>query len=316
MTLLTGGVIWIVLYTNIVAISRIVRNKDYTKSARVELVIIFAGLISFLGMNVLIAINGVTNIGELKWLTFYRYGKPFVGILLITALYELYLTKNKSISMNIAIVSVLGTLLSVMVILFYTVPRLQGSDYIDVSKVGWFKYYFYAEQEAEIYFSVFGHVAIWGAVLFAYLLYKRKNYLLIIVFTYYSLVLTYSENKYNMKISDYNYEMVDETEKCLRQYIKNGSMQIYYLQGVYSGKLRYVLYDYDMEYLLDVDEIKQIDCETSILLTDSKEFLQKSNNQFKYFIVLDEYEYICTSNDEVYSLLSTHYRGVRKNSNE
>lgn len=61
-----------------------------------------------------------------------------------------------------------------------------------------------------------------------------------------------------------------------------------------------------MQYLLSEEELEEIDYENSILLSDNHALKEGRTvkNRPKYRVVLDEHEYIYTSNEKIYEMIT------------
>ena len=112
------------------------------------------------------------------------------------------------------------------------------------------------------------------------------------------MVLTYSENKENIKVAEYNYNLVDKTNIVVRNAKLDDDIQILLLQGSYTGKVRAILFDYNVKYIMDAQNLSKYDLEKSIILSDRIDY-DMFGNVPKYQIILDDYEFIYTSNEEI-----------------
>lgn len=299
-TLLTAGMIWVSGIITISKVSKILKLKKISNEEEAFFIVSVFGLVSFIGMNILISINGATNVHEYKWATYYRYGKPFVGILLIVALVVLW---NRYMTKTEILVSAIGIIVSLYCVIRFTMRMLLFADYADVSAVGWMQYYLYDGQSIEQYFvEITTLVAFIAILIFACFIWHRRR-IALGIFISFSLVLTCSENAFNEKISEKNYQMVDESLNFMNEYKDKIDKPIYFLQGSYSGRLRFALYDVEMHYLLSEEELLDIDYENAVLFSDKELIGQNINNnknQPRYKIVLDDYEYVYTSNKKMY----------------
>nr|WP_317427264.1 hypothetical protein [uncultured Blautia sp.] len=280
------------------------KEKDKTSYGKAFFVLAISGIISFCGMNFLTALNGTVNVEEYKWLTYFRYGRPFVGVLFIIALTWLFKNQLSRIQIGVAYGGILGSL---YLVLRFTMRMLENAPIHDVSPVGWMHYYFYKEGETpRIYFQkAVTAVFIIGTLLMLFF-FLKKWFLAMILFVVFSIALTISENAFNKKVGDSNYEMVDATIDFMEQYEGSINVPIYFLQGTNAGKLRFGLYSVQMQYLLSGEELENIDYENSILLSDNcmlKEDRTKKNRP-QYCVVLDEYEYVYTSNEKIYEMIT------------
>ena len=127
------------------------REKDKTSYGKAFFVLAVSGIISFCGMNFLTALNGTVNVEEYKWLTYFRYGRPFVGALFIIALTWLF--KNQLSKVQIGGCCTGGILFSLYIVLRFTMRMLENAPIDDVSPVGWMHYYFYWEGKHREYFQ-------------------------------------------------------------------------------------------------------------------------------------------------------------------
>ena len=100
--------------------------------------------------------------------------------------------------------------------------------------------------------------------------------------------------------------MVDATIDFMEKYEDKIDVQVYFLQGTNAGKLRFGLYDTQMQYLLSEEELKKIDYENSILLSDNHALKENMTikNRPQYRVVLDEHEYVYTSNEKIYEMIA------------
>lgn len=297
-TLLTGGLFCVVIIKCFAKFAVIVKKVDRDEIDKINLILLLGGFISFFGMNLLVAMNGVTNATEYKWLTYFRYAKPFIGILFIVFLNEIY---NKRISNGVLNLSMIGVGVSVLTIFRRVIFILNNALYADVSPVGWMQYYFYNGQSPKRYFSVFAIIVVIIFILFYFLLRQGKNKTVLIFFVIYSILLTLSENRYNMESSERNYEMVDSLLGFMAEYEDQIDIPIYFLQGTFSGKIRYALGKTQMNYILDSQKLKDLDFENAMVFSDVR-YSNWGWNMPKYIIKVDDYEYIYTSNKEVYTL--------------
>lgn len=300
-TLVTAGMIWICGIPVVTKTFEILKKKEDSSKDRAFFVTAVAGMISFVGMNVLIAINGATNVYETKWMTYYRYGRPFVGIFLILALAQLW---KKQMSKKQILLCCGGVLCSLYGVFRFTIPVLEGDPRPEVSPVGWMQYYFYDDQSPRTYFTGF---AIAAAVLFAAMILciaKKKLKAALGIFLIFSIAMTCSENKFHEGVSNMNYGYIDKTLEFMDKYKDKIDVPVYYLQGRYSGRLRFALYDMDLVYEMYDKRFNRIDYENALILTDKDVLCRdKNGNQLKYFVKLDEREYVYTSNDKLYEMI-------------
>lgn len=81
---------------------------------------------------------------------------------------------------------------------------------------------------------------------------------------------------------------------------------MYPVDRSYSGRLRFALYDTDMEYLFTDEELENIDYENAIVLADKNLInsdINGNRNQPLYKIEIDDYEYVFTSNKQIYDMV-------------
>lgn len=303
-TLITGGLIWVAAVVIIWKLFKMWREKDKTSYGKAFFVLAVSGIISFCGMNFLTALNGTVNVEEYKWLTYFRYGRPFVGVLFIIALTWLFKNQLSKVQIGVAYG---GILFSLYIVLRFTMRMLENAPIDDVSPVGWMHYYFYWEGETprEYFQKAVIAVFIIGTLLILFLFFK-KWFLAMMLFVVFSIALTISENTFNKKIGDNNYEMVDATIDFMEKYEEKIHVPVYFLQGTNAGRLRFGLYDIQMQYLLSEEELEEIDYENSILLSDNHALKEGRTvkNRPKYRVVLDEHEYIYTSNEKIYEMIT------------
>lgn len=303
LTLLTGGLIWVFLIFCVKELIVQLKEKNNNPYTETKFILALSGVISFIGMCCLISINGLTNVAEYKWLTYYRYMRPFLGILLILG-WDILITQKNHLKSILG--AILGITLSMVIILFYTVPILMNANIVDVSPVGWFMYYFYTDQGPSEYFGSFICITLLISAIFILFIIKKRYVVFAIFFLIYSLMFSYSENQYNMNISDKNYEMVDETMKFMEMF-DNNDINIYFVQGTYSGRLRYALYDISMQYILDIEQEKNIDYKNALILSDRENLFDNELVGPKYCIVLDDYEFAYTSDSRIVNKIKMFY---------
>lgn len=302
-TLITGGIIWIAGISVVEKLIQMWKEKDCSDIGKVFFILSVTGLVSFVGMNLLIAMNGAANITEYKWLTYYRYGKPFVGIIFLVALADWF--KN-GIKRPTILISYAGVIFSLYMVLRFPMRMLQNALYEDVSPVGWMHYYFYNGQSPTEYFKSAVVIVFIISTIFMFLFIKNKKEIALAIYVAFSVALALSENAFNEKISRRNYEMVDGTMKFMEQFGDKIDVPIYFLQGSYSGRLRFALYDTDMEYLFTDEELENIDYENAIVLADKNLInsdINGNRNQPLYKIEIDDYEYVFTSNKQIYDMV-------------
>lgn len=303
MSLITGGLVWIFLINGIQAMCLFIKNKEKYVS---KYVLTVTSLVSFLGMNILVAMNGVTNVYELKWLTFIRYCKPFVGLLLIVGMESIYkrTLNKKCITSSVIAIGITG-----ITIINYMIPKMNNActGHTDISPVGWFQYYFYKNQSTSEYFYSFFTLMFMCTCIYIYsIVYKKIKYI-VITFLLISSLLCYSENKFNSNISMKNYEMCDATLDYMNKYKGKINVPIYFMQGTYSGRVRCVLFDTTMEYILEKEELKKINYEEAVLLSDNLNLFKEMKVCPKYCFELDKYEYMYTSNETIKNDMIDYY---------
>ena len=303
-TLLTGGLIWIVIAVDFFKGIALLKKRNKTQKDKVLLILLIGGIVSFFGMNALTAMNGVTNINEYKWITYFRYAKPFVGILFIVFLYQIW---NKRISKPVFLLSSIGMTISIFTIFRRIIFVLEHASYADVSAVGWMKYYFYNGQQPREYFKVFAIVALIIFVISCVCFVAGKNKYALIIFAIFSVALTLSENLHNVGNSELNYEMTDKILEFMEVCGDEIDVPIYFMQGSFSGKIRYALGKTDMNYIIESKDLKAVDFDNALVFVDVEQKFYGMKKP-KYFIELDEYEYIYTSNENVYLLYKNMYR--------
>lgn len=305
-TLLTCGMIWITGVPVVVKTFEILKKKESSPKDRAFFLVSVGGIISFVGMNVLVAFNGAVDVYATKWKTYYRYGRPFVGIFLILAL---VLLCKRHMSKKQILACCLGVAASLGAVFRFTIPIYEGDPRPEVSPVGWFQYFFYSGQSPRRYFTAF---AVITAVLFAVMILciaKKKLNAALGIFLVFSITMTCSENSFHEAQADKNYQLVDKTEEFMDKYEDRIEVPVYFLQGSYSARLRYVLYDVDMDYMLHDEELSEIDYENAMILTDHRiSKRDKNGNKWKYFIKLDAEEYVYTSNEELYEMIKDETR--------
>lgn len=304
MVLISGGLLWLFLVILFRELYRIIKNNE-AKNKKLFILIV-ACVVSFFGMNALIAINGVTNIQELKWLTFIRYCRPFVGIFVIVGMYEIY---SGNVNKNTLMSSILLIIISGITVMNYMIPNLKhaktGSQ--DISEVGWLHYYFYNGQSTEEYFQFFFLVMFGLIILYLWLILKNRINILAIIFILVSSMFSYSENQFNIQISNNNFKMVDSTLEYMKRYKEEIEIPIYFMQGTYSGRLRFALFDIDMMYLMTTEQLNNIDVENAIVFSDNPNLLKDNSVELKYGFALDEWEYLYTSNEKLKTKLEKEY---------
>ena len=302
-TLLTGGMVWIAGIGMLSKTLEIFKRKEYTRTDKVYLILTLAGFVSFVGMNILTAINGAINTNEYKWLTYHRYAKPFVGVVFVAGL--VYLWKKK-MSKGEIIFSYLGILGSLYCSLHFTTQMLRDAGHADVSAVGWMYYYFYNGQAPTEYFPKFAGIALVVSFVYLACILKKKQKLAFLLYLVYSIILTGSEVYCNVRISEENYSMVDKTYAFVKEYEDQLEVPIYFMQAGYSGRLRFALYDTKLHYVLTEEEYKEIDFKNAIVLSDKdfrRDWSMVRKNRLKYSVKLDEFEYVFTSNPDIYEMI-------------
>lgn len=306
-TLLTMGIIWILLIENIKNLIAIVREAS-DDGRQFYLLLNLFGLVSFIGMNILIAINGISAPDQTKWLTFFRYAKPYVGILFLSSVTLFF--KNGCTQRTIC-QSIGGIIYSVIIIIMYMIPSIESNPML--SNVGWMQYYFWSTESTRQYFMIYSVLCIWISLFLLYLIKKDKGRIALIIFLVYSLILTCSENNYNIKESEKNYSMIDGTWNFMEEYGDKIDLPIYFIQETYSGKLRFILGKYNMKYILNIDDLETIDYSKAIVFSDSLQIFDDKLNRPQYCFELDKCEYMYTSNNNVYLNMLPEYSLVEDN---
>lgn len=300
-TLITGGLIWTVIIDNIHYIYTFFKKERHDCNPSILLIVLF-GLISFLGMNILIAANGVADLGNVKWLTYFRYAKPYVGLLIITSGLQIF---RNEYNCKIRTFSLWGVLYSVLIIINYMIPYMTKNSGLDY--VGWMRYFFYNGQTIKDYYLLFSLI-IMGLYLGLMILMKmRKGKQVLVLLLIYSILLIISENQYNMHVSERNYKMVDGTYEYVMNYKDKINIPIYFMQGTYTGKLRYILFKHNMQYVYSGKELKTIDYENAILFSDNIDLFVGLSVTPKYCFELDDFEYLYTSNQFLYEEMIEDY---------
>ena len=283
--------IWIVLIYCMSELKRLIFSTVFKREDIMYLITLSMGLICFCGMNILVGINGAYN-QEGKWLTFYRYARPFAGLIFVLGI---ILIKKYGFSSKNLLYALLGLMVSSNIILNFIIPVFENANAISVSEVGWFKFYLYHNQSIRDYFLMMLLVSVSLFIVFSLLMKEGHLYFMIFIFCIWSILLTYSENKENIKVSNYNYNLVDKTDIVMRNSKLPDNIQILLLQGSYTGKARAVLFDYDMQYILNPQKLDKYDLKKSIILSDRTDYYTFGNVP-KYQIRLDDYEFIYSSN--------------------
>ena len=308
-TLLTGGMVWTVFMSGIHTLKREI--KENLQNRYLFIIAVF-GLVSFFGMNCLIAMTGVMNIQQTKWLTAIRYSRPYIGILFIlffAILWEKRIDKKKLWE------GIILSLCSLLVVIQYVGPVYENTPHNYVDAVGWMRYYFFYVFQQNInsieFFLVATKIAILiGAVLYM-ALYFNKSKTAILILIGYSLLHITSENQWNLiKESRVNYDMVDGSIAFMEKYGDRIKIPIYFTQkGSYAGKLRFGLFSYDMHYILYAENLYNIDYFDALLFSDQKNLFE-DNQQSRPQVCFEigQSEYIYTSNTEIIEMLNGEYK--------
>lgn len=93
----------------------------------------------------------------------------------------------------------------------------------------------------------------------------------------------------------------------MKRYKEEIEIPIYFMQGTYSGRLRFALFDIDMMYLMTTEQLNNIDVENAIVFSDNPNLLKDNSVELKYGFALDEWEYLYTSNEKLKTKLEKEY---------
>ncbi len=293
-SLLTGGLFWIVLGNCFHETYQLLKEKKKDDISRAQILVNIYGSICFLGMTALVAWIGMMNSTETRWLTAYRYGRPFVGIFILTGLPALL---EKSKKTQIYAFSSVGIIVSALTLITYTAQRVNSSERIEVSKVGWFGYYFFENQDVIEYFCMMSLIMF--SLYLIYLFCIRKGYSILIcaIYLLFSVMMIISENNYNVEKTKNDYLLVEQTYKAF-QTLSFGNIDIYFHQTSYAGKLRYTFYDKKLNFVPSEEDCERIDYSNAVLLSDRPNLLEEWGiNACR--IKLAEWEYLYTNNEDI-----------------
>lgn len=308
-TLLTGGFIWIVIISSINMLRKEVKQKSLGRNI---FVLTLFGLISFLGMNCLVAANGVMAIAQTKWLTAIRYSRPYVGILFIVFFPILW---GRHINKKELIGAAAGSLCSLLIVVQYVGPVYEKAAYLNVSAVGWMKYFFfyvYRNVKPMEYFLTATQISLLIGISLYLLLHSNRSKVALIILVGYSLSHTVSENQWNLiNESEKNYKTVDGTIAFMERYRDEILVPLYFMQGSYAGKLRFGLFSDKMTYILNKEDLYDIDYSNAVLFSDRTDLydvegLDKPMACFE----IDKNEYVYTSNMEIITALNMEYKSI------
>jgi len=241
-------------------------------------------------INFMISITSVNLVMldyDVRWLTYIRYCKPFLGCVFILAL--LFIEQEKIKIGKIA--GILGATYVFISLYWYTVfEKSYGVEYSILNRI------FYDGKNIDGYFRTF--FAVMVAFIFVSciaLIHKQKTWIYA-VFMIFSLIVAQQHTNFYVESNDRNMSKINRSVLGTRRILDAG----YEVYGdphavAYDLRLQFAMYDST----LCVGEIEELDLEEVAVFSD--EYMPKYFKGAKC-IVLERGEYIYTLNEDIISL--------------
>lgn len=295
-SLYTFGMVWIFAYANIWMIFTELKKKFKNKVYEVNKCIYGSSfaILTFGGMNFAIAISMKNLILDenYKWLTYIRYGKPFLWLVMLLGIYVLYHS-----SINLKRLGMAAFLTHFFLSKFFYVVV---ADLLDSSgyRMGYtvFNRIFCNTKLAREYFGMAMVCGIISFLAVMFFLRKRKNIIMsLLLITIISLPVIYSSYKYFIKrdgsyfnVADSSVELADALGE---ETIKYGGSKRYYLYFTWnsSNKERIV-------FVNNIDKNLNVDFKGDMILSDIANLDIPGYECF----ALDDNEYIYLNNNADY----------------
>lgn len=241
-------------------------------------------------INFMISITSVNLVmvdADVRWLTYIRYCKPFLGCVFILAV--LFIEEEKvRIGKVIAFLS--GTYLLIYYYWYHVFEQSYGVEYSILNRI------FYDGMDIDAYFRTFFSVVVaFIFVICLALIHKKKIWVygLLLVF---SIVVAQQHTEFYIENNDRNMAKINRSVLGARR-LQEAGYEVYGDPNAvaYNFRLQFAMY----ETTLNIKEIDDLDLKKTAVFTDEymPEYLKGTR-----CIILDKGEYIYTLNQDILEL--------------
>lgn len=285
LTLVSGGFIWFLIAGSVLQIKNAILKKD-EKSQKMFIVALF-GIVSCFAMLFAVALSSVGHIttGNLRWLTYIRYVKPFLVTVYIAGAAAFFARKNKK---GIFIGAACGIICSVLFINTWLLDMLKAEYGLSWSLLGWF----HLSEDVLLYFTLYSKAVLLFAVVFVVVI-KKMPLFSFGIFILISLNFCVQQTRFNVTRSHEYKESVTASVRLLDELPEEESVTVYCdgTSRAFCNYVQFFLYD---KASLVLTEYDTIDWEQTALLSDQilkdigaepipiadKEYLYSSSKEF------------------------------------
>lgn len=296
-TFYSFGFIWIAVAVNVTYIYRKIKQNENEFDPL--LIASLFGLISYWGMDIAYAIKStnMVAVGYFRILTYLRYAVPFAWIMVLSALAIIF--KGKYDIKATCTFAIFASLFCMKFFLAKAVPLLEKSG-LGMSDTLFNKFLYKGESVREYFIKILGFTVIILPIMLICMK-KRKNYIMITVYTGISLVCmhsTYSLWEAQDQRHRNRVDSLNEVVRCLNQ--KDVNMDIYYYFEKNACYQYFLIDNIDikMNYAYNLEEI---DLSDGVLFSDAKIDLMDN----AYTIKLDVWEYVYTLDTDIYEYIKS-----------
>ncbi len=296
LTLLSGGFVWVLIIGTVIQVKKSFENRKIHNNRDQKLFIMATfGILSiiFTMLSVALVALGPVIEGDLRWLTYIRYLKPFLGAIYLTGSYSVcMLMKNKGYLYGIGC----GAAASVLFINVWMLDALrvrQGLSYSILNNLIF-------ENDILLYFTFYSKLVLICAFLYIIVIKKRKVILSFSIFLVLSIIFNMQITDNIVTRNDVLVENVSESMLIVEEFFHDDRVKIYCdgNSNAYCFYMQFFAYDIPLSLLSEYDNVVW---EETLLLSDINRD-QEINALYK--LQLAEKQFAYTSNQDIYNQLT------------